>query len=273
MWDSLYEEQRKKEKEEKKNEPVPVPEPAPEPAPEPDKYDYRTLTPEDRDESRDMLAHAMCTEPTCNDVTNPDMKPSVEDWLEFLEPWMDHCIGNSSYGVWDLQENKIVGVCLVRTTLSDDFIATYDARDKKNKQSKKKLIPWFDYRRFNDHEDFNRKLGSKELWMIGVHPDHRGKKLSNWLIHRVLWSIERIGSRTFHHDCKWDACRQVTMSSTNAFASKAAQLHGFKKVEDKKASTWKDFWGRWKGLYQDVKEPHGTCTWWKIDITDGMFVK
>lgn len=57
---------------------------------------YHILTPKYRDEVLMVLSHAFCTEPVCDAIgeKQPEMRPSLQDWVEFTDYWMDHCASN-----------------------------------------------------------------------------------------------------------------------------------------------------------------------------------
>jgi len=90
-----------------------------------------------------------------------------------------------------------------------------------------------------------------DLWLLGVHPDYRGNKISNHLIQAVLSLAKKAGFK------------YATMEATSGFTSCAAEFNQCEAIYSKETKDW-----LWKGkpFYPNIEPPHNTWVFWVKDL-------
>ena len=223
---------------------------------------YKILTPMNRDAAMIVLARAFCTEPVCSAVVEirPDLVSRFHDWVEFVECWMDHCSTNNlSVIAIDVKNHRVAGAFIARDFFffPQGFLETFGPEA----DSDKSLRPWMSFLLHLDSEAqrahlplAQAKLGDAvDLWLLGVHPDYRGRKIANHLVRLSLILAQSAGFK------------YATIEATNAFTSKAAILNNFQKIVQIEAKDW-----LWNGapLYTNAPAPHGNWTFWIKDLSN-----
>ena len=217
------------------------------------KFVYKVLTKNQRDPAAMALARAFCTEPVVHALSEirPEMQAYIHDWVEFVEFWMEHCSENGlSVYALDEENHRIAGVFIVRDLFwyPDNFVETY-------KDTSKVLTPWMNFLWYLDEQagkNFgpmkNPKQGDfVDLWFLGIHPDYRENMISNNLIKGIIPLIKKAGFK------------YATIEATNVYTSKAAKFNNFQEIFKIESKDW--LWKE-KPLYVNVKDPHGTWTFW-----------
>lgn len=220
---------------------------------------YKVLTPEQRDPALMVLARAFVSEPVVSALgeADPKYKVDLQQWVEFVDYWMDHCSSNGlSVYALDEESHRIAGVFIVR-----DLFYFPPGFEEKYRDPKNNLTPWMNFL-----WDLDRMAGEAfaplakpslgeavDLWFLGVHPDYRGLGVANHLIRGIVPLIKRAGYK------------YGTVEATSAFTSKAATVNGFTPVVSVDAKDW-----LWQGkpFYTYANDPHGKWTFWVKQLQD-----
>ena len=86
------------------------------------KFSYSILTPESQDAALIVLARSFITEPLSYGLgeARPEMKAHLHDWVQFTEPWMDHCTSSGlSVVAVDTETGHLAGVLIVKVNKSN----------------------------------------------------------------------------------------------------------------------------------------------------------
>ncbi|XP_065658207.1 uncharacterized protein LOC105850130 isoform X2 [Hydra vulgaris] len=222
-----------------------------------DNISIRVLELHHREEALKVLAEAFCTEPACADIAefHPNLAASFSDWLEFVGYLIDYgCTNGISVVAIDDDANRIAAVYIVR----DNMFVPCGFEEKYN-SDEKSLTPWMNFQWYADKQalglmpELAEPGKTADLWFLGVHPDYRGKKLSNELINCLLPLVKRAGFK------------YASIQATNAFTSKAAAWNKFEKIYSIHTKDW-----LWKGepIFEHTKEPHVEWSVWVKLLND-----
>lgn len=215
------------------------------------RFSYHVLTPEYRDEALIVLSRSFVSEPVCSAVAEirPDMETKLHDWVEFVDCWMDHCSSNGlSVVCLDEAKHRVAGAFIVR-----DLLMVPPGFDLKYSSDARTLTPWMQFLWHMDRKaaeripDLATPGASVDFWFLGVHPDYRGNKISNFMTRGAVPLARKAGFK------------YGTIEATSFFTSQAARANGFDEVYSEAAKDW-----LWKGrpLYTNAKAPHGVWTFW-----------
>lgn len=222
-----------------------------------DGLEYHTLTKLYRDEVLMVLSRAFCTEPiiAARGEIDPTHRASLPDWVEFVDFWMDHCSTNGlSVVCLDPTNHRVAGAFIVRELLHipDEFDDTYSSEDKV-------LTPWMKLLWHMDRKATEALPGladagaAVDLWVLGVHPDYRGRRIASHLTGAVVPLIRSAGYK------------YGTIEATSHFTSCAAKSNDFRVVYEYDAKDWE-----WMGEkpYTNAKAPHGTWKFWVKNLQE-----
>jgi len=209
------------------------------------KFSYHVLTKEYRDQALAVLARSFSSE--------GDYNTTFMDWLEFTEYWMDSCSTNG-YSIYarDESEHRIAGVFIAR-----DFLMVPDGFVEKYSNENKRITPWMQFLWHMDEQaskaipEFQTPGKACDLWLLGVHPDYRGNKISNYLIKGLIPLVKKAGFK------------YATIEALNRWTSKAAIFNNFDPVLEVDARNWS-----WKGHPTCTKSESvlDTATFWMKDL-------
>lgn len=209
---------------------------------------YYILGSDFKDEIIGVLARAFTEEPTTSSLG----KPILLDWIEFILFFIDECSTNGlSVFVRDETTQRIAGVFIARdiNNVPQDFLNCYNSESTKTLTSMVSLLFKFDEDAIKQMPEIaNGSSGhSVDLWMLGVHPDYKGKKIANGLMKAILPVVKNAGFK------------YATVEAMNYFTSKVTEFHEFKpviKINTKEAL--------WKGekVFKNMVPPHGEWIYW-----------
>eukprot|EP00111_Clytia_hemisphaerica_P019613 TCONS_00057881-protein len=215
---------------------------------------YHILTTEHRNEALMVLAHAFCDDPAChalNERPSTTIKIELDDWVEYLDYWMDSCVENGiSVVAINVVKYSVVGVMANRHLLDnpEKFLKEYCSM-----QHTKALTHWNELAYFFEEESAKQLPELREPWKtadliyLGVHENYRRKNIANNLVRVSLPLFKKAGYKF------------ATLEATNFYTSQIAQRNDFERIHYYDIKTWV------KGgetIFDNVKEPHGMFEYW-----------
>lgn len=210
---------------------------------------YEILTPADKEESKLIIALAFQDEPLTKTISKQIRKVEFADFDVFINFFLEEVCNNGlSALARSKQTGKLVGVCynMDYNFLDENFLDFY----KNEKQILHNLVCFLhsvshEVKKINADLDEKKKV--IDIWLLAVHPDFRGKKISNKL---VDFSVKLIENAGFDY---------AVCEATSNFTMKIVQALGFECVLKQDVRKW-FFEG--KCFYEAMEEPHNEFTFW-----------
>ncbi len=210
---------------------------------------YEILTPSDKVESKAIIALAFLDEPLTKTISKQIRPVEITDFEVFINFFLEEVCNNGlSVLARSKETGKLVGVC---------YNMDYNFLDEKffnffadNKQVLHNLVYFLNFisnkvKKIN--QDLDLKGSVIDIWMLAVHPEFRGKKISNRL---VEFSVKLIENSGFGY---------AVCEATSSFTRSIMQSIGFECLYKQDVRNW---FSEGRCFYESMEEPHNEFTFW-----------
>lgn len=216
---------------------------------------YTVARPEHRQGILEVLARAFVNEPST--AGQSIERPGYDDWYRFTEFYMDECTTN---GLSIVALDGIDGRTVAGAFINRDFLRPPDPRIIEFVSEPSPFAPvvgaldvidkaWFAVHPEIDRTEVGRVV---DLWMVGVHPGYRGRRIASSL---STLSLQHVAKAGFDY---------AIVECTGAFSQSAMQAAGCTSVYE---LPYTDF--RWHGeaVFRDVPGPHAKWVIYEKKLT------
>lgn len=186
------------------------------------------------------------------------MKIRLIDWLELVDIFMDDCSTNGLSAIAiDKKTRKVVATILVKdlALMPQDSFQKYETTNVPLSAFIAQIIQ-LDNEAMKNYPDL--KLAEKpgygvDFWMLGVHPDYRGKNLAQKMFECTVPLAKNKGYNI------------VVAETTGAFSANLFRNNFAKEVCRINAREF-----TWKGekVFQSIRKPHGEWRYWVKNLSD-----
>ncbi len=216
---------------------------------------YRVARPEHRQSILKILARAFVNEPST--AGQSIGRPTYDDWYRFTDFYMDECTTNglSVVALDGLDRTTVAGAFINR-----DFLTPPDPRILEFTAEPSPFAPIagaldiIDEAWFAAHPEIDRHETGRvaDLWMVGVHPDYRGRNIASML---ATYSLKRTAKAGFEY---------AVVECTGAFSQHAMQAAGCRSVHE---LSYADFRWHGKAIFRNVPAPHTKWVIYEKNLT------
>ncbi len=225
-----------------------------------DSFEYYALGSDYRDEALVLTARAFYTEPTSTAFSEfkPEMKVKLVDWLELVDLFIDDCSTNGLSAIAIAKKTrKVAAAYLVKdlALMPQDSIQKYESA-KVPLSAIIQFLIHLDSEAMKNYPEL--KLAEKpgygvDLWMLGIHPDYRGKNLAQKMFECTVPLSKNKGFKI------------AIAETTGAFSANLLRNNYAKEVCRINA---RDFTWNGEKVFQLVRKPHGEWRYWVKNLSD-----
>lgn len=230
-----------------------------------DSFEYYILGSDYRDETLVLTGRAFYTEPSSMAFSafKPEMKVRLVDWLELIDLFMDDCSTNGlSVIAIEKKTRKVIAVLLVQdlALMPQETFRKYETSNVPLSPVMMQLIQLDDeaMKRYPDLKKAEKPGYGVDFWMLGVHPDFRGRNLAQKMFECALPLAKNKGYKI------------AVGETTGAFSANVFRNNYFKEVC--KLNAKELIWNGEK-VFQSIRKPHGEWRFWVKNLSDDPLFK
>jgi len=209
---------------------------------------YEILTLKDKEEAKNLVAICFIDEPLTKLISSQIKKVTLTDFHEFIEFYLDEvCLNNLSVIAREKTTKKIVGVCF---NMENNYLDSKPKGDFNAEIIFEPIIALIYYAweiAYKTHPHLALNDTAIDIFQLALHPEWRGKKISNQL---VYYSIQLIKNSGF----KYAVCE-----ATSFFTKKIMEKFNFECIY-KQDVRYFEYNG--KLIFKDQQPPHEEFTLW-----------
>jgi ribosomal protein S18 acetylase RimI-like enzyme len=190
---------------------------------------YTVARPEHRQGILEVLARAFVNEPSTAGQSID--RPGYNDWYRFTEFYMDECITN---GLSIVALDGLDGRTVAGAFINRDFLRPPDPRIIEFVSEPSPFAPvvgaldvidkaWFAVHPEIDRTEVGRVV---DLWMVGVHPGYRSRRIASNLSALSLTPLWNAQGRSPNAPCRLQAALRFMNSPIPTFAGTAKPYFG-----------------------------------------------
>lgn len=212
-------------------------------------FTFEVLTSKDKQESKELIALSFLDEPITRAISDRILNVDKQDLEIFIDFFLEEvCTNKLSVVAREKASNKLIGVCYnMDYNFLDDTVYNYYSDPSKPLhylvnflhsagEQVKRIIP-----------ELENKNTVIDIWLLGLHPDFRGKKISPIL---VQLSIALIKNSGYKYAC---------VEATSFFTKKIIEANDFECLYKLDVKNWSY---NNKFVLEGISNLHKEFTFW-----------